>query len=47
VTVDGAGLGLSIVESIMRLHGGSVTAESGAYGLRFTLAFPTQRSVAT
>jgi two-component system, OmpR family, heavy metal sensor histidine kinase CusS len=40
-TADGAGLGLSIVESIMRLHGGSVTADSGAYGLRFTLVFPT------
>ena len=39
-TADSAGLGLSIVESIMRLHGGSVTAESGAFGLRFTLAFP-------
>lgn len=39
-TVDGAGLGLSIVESIMRLHGGSVTAESGAYGVRFILTFP-------
>jgi two-component system heavy metal sensor histidine kinase CusS len=45
-TVDGAGLGLSIVESIMRLHGGSVTADSGAYGLRFTLAFPLQHTFA-
>lgn len=39
-TEDGAGLGLSIVESIMRLHGGSVTADSGDFGLRFALAFP-------
>lgn len=36
---DGAGLGLSIVESIMRLHGGSVTAEADGAHLRFTLAF--------
>jgi two-component system heavy metal sensor histidine kinase CusS len=37
---DGAGLGLSIVESIMRLHGGSVVATRGAFGLRFGLVFP-------
>jgi two-component system heavy metal sensor histidine kinase CusS len=41
---DGAGLGLSIVESIMRLHGGSVSADSGALGLRFTLAFPLRNA---
>jgi two-component system heavy metal sensor histidine kinase CusS len=36
---DGAGLGLSIVESIMRLHGGSVTAEADGAHVRLTLAF--------
>ncbi|GAB4472561.1 MAG: heavy metal sensor histidine kinase [Burkholderiaceae bacterium] len=36
---DGAGLGLSIVESIMRLHGGTVTADSDGAHVRFTLAF--------
>lgn len=41
---DGAGLGLSIVESIMRLHGGSVSADSGDPGLRFTLAFPLRHA---
>jgi two-component system heavy metal sensor histidine kinase CusS len=45
-TADSAGLGLSIVDSIMRLHGGSVTADSGAYGLRFTLAFPLRHAAA-
>jgi two-component system heavy metal sensor histidine kinase CusS len=45
VAADGAdraglGLGLSIVESIMRLHGGRVTAESGTFGIRFSLVFP-------
>jgi two-component system heavy metal sensor histidine kinase CusS len=43
-SADSAGLGLSIVESIMRLHGGSVTADSSAYGLRFTLAFPIRHA---
>jgi two-component system heavy metal sensor histidine kinase CusS len=36
---DGAGLGLSIVESIMRLHGGSVTAEADGARVRFVLTF--------
>jgi two-component system, OmpR family, heavy metal sensor histidine kinase CusS len=45
-SADSAGLGLSIVESIMRLHGGSVTADSGAYGLRFTLSFPVRHAAA-
>jgi len=40
-SVEGAGLGLSIVSSIMRLHGGRVEAESGPYGVRFQLLFPT------
>ncbi|MBA2414036.1 MAG: heavy metal sensor histidine kinase [Burkholderiaceae bacterium] len=39
-TAEGAGLGLSIVDSIMRLHGGRVEAESGPYGVRFQLLFP-------
>jgi two-component system heavy metal sensor histidine kinase CusS len=39
-TAEGAGLGLSIVDSIMRLHGGRVEAESGPYGARFQLLFP-------
>jgi two-component system heavy metal sensor histidine kinase CusS len=39
-TVDGAGLGLSIVASIMRLHAGSVTADSTPAGIRFRLTFP-------
>jgi two-component system heavy metal sensor histidine kinase CusS len=38
--VDGAGLGLSIVDSIMRLHHGTVTADSTAAGVRFRLTFP-------
>ena len=37
---EGAGLGLSIVDSIMRLHGGRVEAESGPHGVRFQLLFP-------
>ena len=36
----GIGLGLSIVESIMRLHGGTVRANSSGIGIRFTLSFP-------
>jgi len=38
-SADGAGLGLSIVESIMRLHGGNVTADTDGTNVRFTLAF--------
>lgn len=38
---DGAGLGLAIVDSIMRLHGGVAQAESGSFGIRFTLRFPS------
>jgi two-component system heavy metal sensor histidine kinase CusS len=37
---QGAGLGLAIVESIMRLHGGAAQVESGDFGVRFTLRFP-------
>jgi two-component system heavy metal sensor histidine kinase CusS len=36
---EGSGLGLSIVASIMRLHGGEVAAESVPGGLRFRLTF--------
>ncbi|MEW5882235.1 MAG: heavy metal sensor histidine kinase [Pseudomonadota bacterium] len=39
---DGAGLGLSIVASIMRLHGGTVTAESDPSGVCFRLSFPLE-----
>lgn len=44
---EGAGLGLSIVNSIMRLHGGSVTADSTPSGLRLRLVFPTAPSDVT
>lgn len=37
---EGAGLGLAIVDSIMRLHGGAAKAESGDFGIRLTLSFP-------
>jgi two-component system heavy metal sensor histidine kinase CusS len=38
---EGIGLGLAIVQSIMKLHNGAVTVESGADGeTRFVLAFP-------
>ena len=40
-TSEGAGLGLAIVRSIMRLHGGEARAESEpGRGARFTLRFP-------
>lgn len=37
---DGSGLGLSIVASIMRLHGGTAGAEAMPGGIRIRLAFP-------
>lgn len=37
---DGVGLGLAIVESIMRLHGGSVQASSEGCVITFSLFFP-------
>ncbi|RMD93573.1 MAG: sensor histidine kinase [Alphaproteobacteria bacterium] len=37
---EGKGLGLSIVEAVMRAHGGSLALEDAAPGLRVTLRFP-------
>lgn len=37
---DSGGLGLSIVEAIMRLHGGSVSVANVAPGVQFELHFP-------
>jgi len=38
---DGIGLGLAIVQSIMKLHNGAVTVDSSAHGeTRFVLSFP-------
>jgi two-component system heavy metal sensor histidine kinase CusS len=37
---EGSGLGLSIVASIMRLHGGTALAEAVPAGLRIRLVFP-------
>ena len=39
---DSGGLGLAIVQSIMQLHGGSVSVASNAGGTTFTLLFPGQ-----
>jgi signal transduction histidine kinase len=36
----GAGLGLSLVDEVMRLHGGSVSIEDSACGACFRLSFP-------
>ncbi|GLQ50669.1 heavy metal sensor histidine kinase [Dyella flava] len=45
-SANSTGLGLSIVKSIMELHGGSVSVQSQADCTRFTLHFPhIQRSV--
>jgi signal transduction histidine kinase len=38
--VDGSGLGLAVVRSVMDAHGGSFTIDSDARGTRVTLAFP-------
>jgi two-component system OmpR family sensor kinase len=38
---DGSGLGLSIVDAVMRAHGGSISVESKlGEGSKFTLVFP-------
>jgi two-component system OmpR family sensor kinase len=43
---SGSGLGLAIVRSIVDIHGGSVSVESGATGSRFTVRLPSDpRSV--
>ena len=43
----GAGLGLSIVESFVQLHGGSVHVEdAGERGARFVCRFPIDRKAA-
>jgi signal transduction histidine kinase len=40
---EGAGLGLAIVQEIMKAHGGSVTVEDNIRrGAIFTLGFPLQ-----
>jgi signal transduction histidine kinase/ActR/RegA family two-component response regulator len=38
--VGGLGLGLAIVRSVIELHDGSITVESGADGTTFTIALP-------
>lgn len=41
---EGSGLGLSIVDAVMRAHGGSVSVESSeGQGATFTLHFPIER----
>lgn len=47
LTTDGAGLGLSIVASIMRLHGGRIEASSQQNKLTFTLLFTRAMSDVT
>jgi signal transduction histidine kinase len=42
--IPGSGLGLSIVESIIHAHGGTVTVESDpGHGAKFTVSLPAQR----
>ncbi len=41
----GAGLGLSLVAAVARMHGGSVRLEDNAPGLRAVLAIPLRRSI--
>ena len=41
---EGSGLGLSIVDAVMRAHGGSVSVQSEpGHGAKFTLFFPIER----
>jgi two-component system heavy metal sensor histidine kinase CusS len=42
---DSGGLGLAIVEAIMRLHGGSVSVANADDGVRFELHFPAQQAI--
>jgi two-component system, OmpR family, sensor histidine kinase BaeS len=42
--VGGTGLGLAIAESVVELHGGTITAESGEEGATFTITLPATRS---
>jgi two-component system heavy metal sensor histidine kinase CusS len=42
-SLEGAGLGLAIVESIMKLQGGTVSARQEGGLLRFVLAFPARQ----
>lgn len=40
---ESSGLGLAIVQAIMRMHGGSASAQCSADGwIEFTLRFPAQ-----
>jgi signal transduction histidine kinase len=41
----GAGLGLSLVAAVARMHGGTVRLEDNAPGLRVVLTFPMRRSI--
>jgi signal transduction histidine kinase len=41
----GAGLGLSLVAAVARMHGGSVRLEDNAPGLRVVLCIPVRRPV--
>ena len=43
-TKPGSGLGLSLVSAIMGLHGGDLTLEDAAPGLRVVLSFPVSKS---
>lgn len=42
----GSGLGLAVVEQVVRAHGGSVDLESSGEGTRFTLFFPVAATAA-
>jgi signal transduction histidine kinase len=41
--VGGTGLGLAIAQSVVELHGGTITAESGEEGATFTITLPATR----